>query len=121
MNIVLSLKSTVTHEEATIVKSAIEQYISDNPRIWAQLINFRIIDVDPCNDVTKIAIRVQHLRSWQDLNPVMTARGDLIKFCTEVLIQLNVQYENKPAIINDVHVKELPAEFTAGMLSQPVL
>ncbi|KAK1737000.1 mechanosensitive ion channel family protein [Skeletonema marinoi] len=120
VNIVLSLKSTVTHEEATIVKSAIEQYISDNPRIWAQLINFRIIDVDPCNDVTNIAIRVQHLRSWQDLNPVMTARGDLIKFCTEVLIQLNVHYENKPAVINDVYVKELPEEYIAG-LSQPVL
>ncbi|KAK1736997.1 mechanosensitive ion channel family protein [Skeletonema marinoi] len=60
VNIVLSLKSTVTHEEATIVKSAIEQYISDNPRIWAQLINFRIIDVDPCNDITKILVRVQH-------------------------------------------------------------
>jgi hypothetical protein len=64
---------------------------------------------------------VQHQRTWQDLNPVMTARGDLIKFCTEVLIQLNVHYENKPAIINDVHVKELPEEYIAGMLSQPVL
>ena len=121
VNIVLSLKSTVTHEEATIVKSAIEQYISDNPRIWAQLINFRIIDVDPCNDITKILVKVQHQRTWQDLNPVMTARGDLIKFCNEVLIQLNVHYENKPAVINDVYVKELPAECTAGMLSQPVL
>jgi len=120
VNIVLSLKSTVTHEEATIVKSAVEQYISDNPRIWAQLINFRIIDVDPCNDVTKISIRVQHRRSWQDLNPVLTARGDLIKFCTEVLIQLNVHYENKPAVINDLYIKELPEEYIAG-LSQPAL
>jgi len=120
VNIVLSLKSSVTQEEATIVKSAIEQYISDNPRIWAQLINFRIIEVDPCNDVAKYSITVQHQRSWQDLLPVLTAKGDLQKFCTEVLIQLHVHYENRPAIINDIYVKEFPHD-TTGMLSQPVL
>ena len=121
VNIELSLKSSVTHEEATIVKSAIEQHIADSPRIWVQLVNFRIIDVDPCNELTRIAIRVQHQRTWQDLLPVLTARGDLIKFCTEVLIRLNVHYDTKPAIINDVYVKELPAEHDGGVLSQPVL
>ncbi len=121
VNIDLSFKSTVTQEEAMIVKSAIEHYISDNPRVWAQLINFRIVEVDPCNDVAKYAITVQHQRSWQDLLPVLTSKGELIKFCTEVLIQLNVHYENKPAIINDVYIKELPEDYATRMLSQPVL
>ncbi|KAL7500365.1 hypothetical protein ACHAWT_008467, partial [Skeletonema menzelii] len=121
VNVVLSLKSTVTQEVLTIVKSAIEQHIADSPRIWVQLINFRIIDVDPCMEVTKIGITVQHQRYWQELLAVLTARGDLIKFCTEVLIRLNVHYESKPAITNDVYIRELPEEYISGMLSQPAL
>ena len=120
VNIVLSLKSSVTHEEATIVKSAIEQYILDNPRIWVVLINFRVINVDPCNDVTTYSIRVQHQRTWQDLLPVLTARGDLQQFCTQVLIQLNIHYEQRPAIINDIYIKELPEEYTTKLMSPPV-
>ena len=121
VNVVLALKSTATQEELTIVKSAIEQHITDSPRIWVQLINFRIIDVDPCNELTKVGITVQHQRSWQDMLPVLTSRGDLIKFCTEVLIRLNLHYESKPAIINEVFVKELPEECISGMLSQQAL
>ncbi len=120
VNFVLSLKSSVTHEETTIVKSAIEQHIVYSPRIWAQLINFRVVDVDPSAQLTKIAVRVQHVRTWQDMMPVLTARGDLIKFCTEVLTRLNIHYEDKPAVINDVYVRELPEECISGMLSQPV-
>ena len=121
VNVVLSLKSTVTQEVLTIVKSAIEQHIADSPRIWVQLINYRIVDVDPCMEVTKIGITVQHQRSWQELLAVLSARGDLIKFCTEVLIRLDVHYEAKPAITNDVYIKELPEECISGMLSQPAL
>ena len=122
VNITLSLKSSVTHEEATIIKSAIEHYIHENPRVWAGLINFRIVEVDPANDLTKVAIRAQHQRTWQDMLPVLTAKGDLIKFCTEVLIQLNAHYDNTPTTINEVFVKELPEECsTPGVLSQPEL
>lgn len=120
VNFVLSLKSSVTHEEATVVKSAIEQHIVDSPRIWAQLLNFRIIDVDPSAQLTKIAVVVQHIRPWQDMMSVLTARGDLIKFCTEILIRLNIHFEDKPAIINDVYVRELPEEYISGMISHPV-
>ena len=118
VNFVLSMKSTVTQEEAMIVKSAIEQYIRDNPRTWVTLINFFIIEMDPCNGVTKFAIRAQHQRSWQDLLPVLSARGDLLKFSTEVLIKLGIHYEQRPAVINYVHIKELPDN---RMLSEPVV
>ena len=122
VNIVLSMKCSVTQEEAMIVKSAIEQYIRDNPRTWSTLINFRIIEMDPCNDVIKYAVRVQHQRSWQDQQPILTARGELLKFATEVLIQLGIQYETKPASIHDVFVKELPeSNVTQTLLSQPIL
>ena len=122
VNIVLSMKCSVTQEEAMIVKSAIEQYIRDNPRTWSTLINFRIIEMDPCNDVIRYAVRVQHQRSWQDQQPILTARGELLKFATEVLIQLGIQYETKPASIHDVFVKELPeSNVTQTLLSQPIL
>jgi small-conductance mechanosensitive channel len=122
VNIVLSMKCSVTQEEAMIVKSAIEQYIRDNPRTWSTLINFRIIEMDPCNDVIRYAVRVQHQRSWQDQQPILTARGELLKFATEVLIQLGIQYETKPASMHDVFVKELPeSNVTQALLSQPIL
>jgi hypothetical protein len=78
--------------------------------------------MDPCNDVIKYAVRVQHQRSWQDQQPILTARGELLKFATEVLIQLGIQYETKPASIHDVFVKELPeSNVTQALLSQPIL
>ena len=45
VNIHLAMRIDVTHEQVQIVKSALQQYVRDSPRIWSSIINFRISKV----------------------------------------------------------------------------
>lgn len=59
------------------------------------------------------SIKLQHVKSWQELLPILQARGDLEKFCTEILIKLGIHY-HLPSIVNDIYVKELPEQHFLG-------
>ncbi|KAL7538906.1 hypothetical protein ACHAXR_008875, partial [Thalassiosira sp. AJA248-18] len=93
VNISLRMNIEASHDQVQIVKLAVEQYIRDNPRVWAALMNFRITHVDPANDLLAYSMRVRHVKSWQDLLPISQARGDLEKFCQEILIKLGIHYD----------------------------
>ena len=107
VNISLRVDIAATHEQIQIVKSALEQTIRDHPRIWSTLVNFRITKVDPANDLIVYSARVQHVKSWQDLLPVLQARGDLEQFLQEILVKLGIQFW---AEVNTqaVYLRELP-------------
>jgi len=107
VNVSLLMRNGVTHDQVQIVQSALEQYIRDNPRVWTGLINFRITKIDPANELIAYCARIQHVKSWQDLLPILQARGDLEKFCTEILIKLDIYYDGS-SVMNDVYIKELP-------------
>ena len=47
-----------------------------------------ILKVDPNIELIAYGIRVQHVKSWQDMLPILQARGDLQKFCTEIMMKL---------------------------------
>eukprot|EP00970_Alexandrium_tamarense_P009980 scaffold1976_cov187-Alexandrium_tamarense.AAC.9 len=110
VNLVLPMRIEVTHEQVQIVKSAIDQYVRDNPR------------VDPNIELIAYGIRVQHVKSWQDMLPILQARGDLQKFCTEIMMKLGesccfVSFDigihfNNPAIVNDVFIKQFPLQIS---------
>jgi len=109
VNISLPMRIEVNSEQVQIVQSALQQYIRDNPRVWASLVNFRITKVDPTNELIAYSARVQHVKSWQDLLPVMQAKGDLEKFCAEILFKLDIHYDGSP-IQNEIFIKELPEQ-----------
>lgn len=109
VNVTLRVNLAVTHEQIDILKSAMEQYITNNPRVWACLVNFRITQVDPANNLIVYSARIQHVKSWQDLLPVLQARGNIENFCNEILTQLGVHY---PCVVNTsaVLIKEMPGQ-----------
>jgi len=49
------------------------------------------------------------VKSWQDLLPVMQARGELEKFCTEILFKLGIHFESYTSH-NNVYIKEFPEQ-----------
>ena len=75
VNISLWMRIETSSDQVQIVKSALQQYIRDNPRVWASLINFRITKVDSANGSFVYSARIQHVKSWQDLLPIMQAKG----------------------------------------------
>jgi len=116
VNIHLDMKLNVTHEQVQIVKSTIQQYIRDSPRVWVSLINFRISNVDVANDRIVYSVRVQHVKSWQDLLPILQAKGELEKFSIEILMRLGIHFEHFYDT-SHVYVKEFPEQ--AELLSSP--
>ena len=58
VNVQLLMTLDVTNEQVQIVKSALLQYIRDNPRVWVRLINFRIIKVDTPNHLVVYSARI---------------------------------------------------------------
>ena len=106
VNVSLPVRIDTTSDQIQIVQSALEQYIKDI-RAWVSLVSFGITQVDPANDLIVYSARIQHFKSWQDLTGVLQARGDLEKFCTEILIKLDIQYGG-PIAKNNVFVNEFP-------------
>merc|ERR1712071_237891 len=104
VNVSLLVRIDTTSDQIQIVQSALEQYIKDI-RAWVSLVSFGITQVDPANDLIVYSARIQHFKSWQDLTGVLQARGDLEKFCTEILIKLGIHYGG-PYAKNNVFVKE---------------
>ena len=107
VNIMLHLRLEAAHEQIELFKSSLEQYIRDNPRVWTSLVFWRTAKVDPNMDKLSYALRVQHVKSWQDHASVMRDKGDLLKFCSEILMKLGIHYDAPPTL-NDIFVKELP-------------
>lgn len=106
VNILLPMRMQVTSDQIQIVESALQQYIREK-RIWASLINFRITKVDPSNNLIIYSARVQSFRSWQDLLPVLEAKGNLEQFCAQILLKLGIHYETV-SLHHDVNIKEFP-------------
>mmetsp|Transcript_57437 Transcript_57437/g.121884 ORF Transcript_57437/g.121884 Transcript_57437/m.121884 type:complete len:1390 (-) Transcript_57437:180-4349(-) len=107
VNIMLPMRIDVTHDQVQIVQAALEQHIRDNPRVWASLVNFRIQKIDPSSELIMYSARIQHVKSWQDLLPILKARGSLELFCTEILTRLDIHYGGS-SNETDVYIKELP-------------
>ena len=71
------------------------------------MVFWRTANVDPNKGLVSYALRVQHVKSWQDHASVMRDKGDLLKFCSEILMKLGIHYDAPPTL-NDIFVKELP-------------
>ena len=73
------------------------------------MVNFRVVQIDPNMDLVMYSVRIQHVKTWQDLLPVLQNKGDLEKFCTEILMQLGIHY-NSPPFKREIFVKEFPEQ-----------
>lgn len=128
VNLIISIRLEATHEQIQLVKSSLvsydfimicvsvkvlnfsclqEQFIRDNPRVWASLVFWRIVKVDPNMGLIAYSLRVQHVKSWQDHASVMRDRGELFKFSCQILMRLGIEYQS-PVTMSELFVKELP-------------
>lgn len=78
-------------------------------RVWSCIVFWRTAVVDPNLSLIAYSLRVQHVKSWQEHSSVMQARGDLLKFCSEILMKLDLDYQAPPQG-NEVVLKEMPQE-----------
>jgi small-conductance mechanosensitive channel len=107
VNITLLVKIETTSDRIELLKQAIEQYIRNKPRVWSSLINFMVKGIDTAAGYVAYTVRIQNVKSWQDLLPVLQAKGDLEKFCNEILTQLDIIWDTN-VTTNSVYIKELP-------------
>ena len=71
-------------------------------------LSFRVLVItDIPNDRIVYSARIQHVKSWQDLLPILQAKGDLEKFCAEILTRLDIHFDHYYSTSN-VYVKEFP-------------
>lgn len=64
------------------------------------------------HDFILFSAQVQHVRPWQDTLPVLTAKGDLEKFCIDIIVKLGIHYDSPPsANASELYIKELPEGF----------
>jgi len=103
----LPMRIEATHDQVQVVKDSIEQYIQDHPRIWSSLAFFMITKVDAPNRLVEYAAVLQHVKTWQDLLPVLAARGEISRFITEILMKLGIEYEGR-ITTNEISIKEFP-------------
>merc|ERR1712032_490129 len=113
VNISLPVSYSATkHEHMVILKATLKQYILDNPRIWAKLVDWRLTTMDINEDIIVITVRVKHQMSWQDVLTVMAARGNMEKFCLDTILRLGIQYETPPSqYARDLYLKAVPDRF----------
>ena len=92
MNVQLPMTVKATHEQVHVFKSALLQYIRDKPRVWSCLVDFRITKVDSANELVVYSARIQHVKSWQNQQLVLHARGELEYFCNMILFKLGIDF-----------------------------
>ncbi|CAB9522567.1 Mechanosensitive ion channel protein [Seminavis robusta] len=77
-------------------RKRIETYLSDNPRIWVGLIQSRTDDINSDAGYATMMYRAQHVKPWQDLGPIMSARGEWQRFAENTATDMGIIYDSPP-------------------------
>merc|ERR1712232_394005 len=84
-----------THSEIDTFKSHIQVYLKDRPRIWAGgLLHFRNNGINFDKRCVEYVLRAQHVKSWQEMAPIMVQKGELDRKCTEVAKKLKIAFSS---------------------------
>jgi hypothetical protein len=66
-----------TPEKIDEFRQRIETYLENRPRIWiSPLIHYRTEQVDSDNGFVLWLYRAQHVKSWQELGPIMVVSDE---------------------------------------------
>lgn len=98
LNLRFNYKATL--EEMESFRSAVDQYIKNNPRTWANIVFFRTVDINPDFEFSEYLLRVQHVKPSQDIGRIMMDRGELLKFCVTVMEKLGTVYDSPGSTVN---------------------
>eukprot|EP00586_Coscinodiscus_wailesii_P020942 CAMPEP_0172493634 /NCGR_PEP_ID=MMETSP1066-20121228/25037_1 /TAXON_ID=671091 /ORGANISM="Coscinodiscus wailesii, Strain CCMP2513" /LENGTH=878 /DNA_ID=CAMNT_0013263857 /DNA_START=100 /DNA_END=2736 /DNA_ORIENTATION=+ len=106
------LRVETSHSQIEAFRVKLEAYLADNPCNWARLIHFRVRQIDSDTGLVEYQVRVQHVKSWQNLGAVQLDKGNLIQFCYDLSKKMNINYLSNPrrmkVAMNEVDGRDLP-------------
>ena len=79
---------------AHMFKDAVENYISDNPAVWDSLVYLRCEDINSDDEYVMYHLAVRSRHSWQVAARILSERGRLHHFCTDLAKQLEVNFDS---------------------------
>jgi hypothetical protein len=87
----------IHNDQAIVFKIAIEKYISDNPRVWEALVNFRYNTFDADNEQVRVLLQARHRNSWQDATRVLRDFGEFKRFVHMLGETMGVNFDSPPS------------------------
>ena len=100
VNLPLLFRSEASGQQISLFRAAVEKYIKDNPRVWASLVTFFIVKIDPDAESVEYLMRFSHQRSWQEHTTVLTNRGELLQFMMKLMMKLDIAYDSPKSRIS---------------------
>ncbi|KAL7557214.1 hypothetical protein ACA910_001282 [Epithemia clementina (nom. ined.)] len=89
-------ETDVPYSTILIFKEAVQKFIEERPQEWAQMVAFRTSRVEPEQNFVEYVAVLQHRLSWQNLGVVLVSKGDVDKFCVELMKQMGCHYKAPP-------------------------
>ena len=83
------------HEGSNLLdfREALDNYILNNPNRWDSIVFFRCEEIDTDDDFVTYRLETQSTQSWQPAPRVLEHRAQLHRFCLDLAIKMEVQYE----------------------------
>jgi len=101
-----------THEQINTFREKVEHWVRARPRTWHGLVHFRTNALDANAGYVEYTLVVQHIKSWQDIAPIMVQKGELLKQCNKISDSLGITYDSPPSRVDMVVKKKLDGEPT---------
>jgi len=100
VNLNLLFRLEASGQQISLFRAAVEKYVKDNPRVWASLVTFFIVKIDPDAESVEYLMRFQHQKSWQEHTTVLKNRGELLQFCLTAMMKLDIAYDSPKSRIS---------------------
>jgi hypothetical protein len=108
----------VNEQKITFFHSEIEKYVRERPRTFDTLMLCRCEHMDASKDLAQYALRVRHMKSWQDAPLILQNRGELVWFCQELGKELGINKEQVPIQVATVaNVLDVPNQACQGAVA----
>jgi small-conductance mechanosensitive channel len=87
----------IHNDQAIVFRTALEKYISDHPRVWEALVNFRYNTFDADNEQVRVLLQARHRNSWQDAARVLRDFGEFKRFVHMLGDTMGVNFDAPPS------------------------
>ncbi len=100
VTVMIRLNLNSTTEQVDSFKQSITKYVASLPRVWSDLLIFRVQSVNFDSQYVEYMMRFTHVKTWQDLGPIFINKGELERYCVNVAINLGICWESSVPYMN---------------------
>jgi hypothetical protein len=94
VTVTIRLRLNSTTEEVENFKQSITKYVASLPRVWSDLLIFRVQSVNCDSQYVEYMMRFSHVKTWQDLGPIFINKGELERYCIKVAENLGICWQD---------------------------